>query len=183
MRQRSCIACRKKQVSTALIPLRLDRRGSCFVDSKGKGRTLWLCRDTTCVRAILKQPERLRRHIRIEPPNPEIIRVELSKYFTRSAIEELVHAHESGLIVHGSRKVRACMQQNIAAIVFSDNVGSSTMAQISEIHNSVKTYIFPANSIELGKLIHRGPRSVLALQHSRKTQSLIHTLRVGCSLG
>ena len=95
----------------------------------------------------------------------------------------LISAHKSGLIVLGSHQVRNCGKQNLLAIVFSKDAGTGTKAQISEIHNGVESFIFPNKSEEIGRLLRRGPRSVLALRHSRKTQSLIDTLRAWDSLG
>ena len=166
-----------------MIPLRLGQGGSFFVGHEGNFKTRWLCTNPKCIERVLKKPGQLRHQKDSPPPSREIIQQELSKYFVKRARFTLVDAQKSGVIVHGSQQVRNCTEQNLSAIVFSSDAGTQTRAQIAEIYNAVERLVFPDTSAEIGRLLRRGPRSVLALHHSRKTQSLIDTLRVGCCLG
>ena len=166
-----------------MIPLRVSQGGSFSVGNQYSGRTFWLCASPKCVSQILKKPSLLRTQKRTAPPDITVILETLKQFLNHRARTTLVDTQKSGLIVHGSQRIKKCSKQNISGIIFSNDVGLRTRADIIEIYNSVGSYIFPDTSIEIGRLLRRGPRSVLALHHSRKTQSLIDTLRVGCSLG
>jgi len=166
-----------------MIPLRLTAGGSFFVGRNGSERTMWLCREPKCIHRILKNPGQIRRPRGTPPPTREIIDQGLSEFLRDSARRTLLSARKSGLIVDGSHRVKKCLQQNISAIVFAMDAGDTTRTQIEQIHNPVESLIFPATSREIGLLLSRGRRSVLALRPSRKTQSLIDTLRGWHSLG
>ena len=166
-----------------MIPLRLGQGGSFVAGSRGRPRTFWLCKNPTCIARLMKKPNQLLRAPHAVAHTPELVEQELSEYWVARARAALISAQNSGLIVHGSQRVRSAGEQNLMAIVFSKNAGVVTRAQISKIHNGIETFIFPDSSEKIGRLLRRGPRSVLALRDSRRTQSLIDTLRVGCSLG
>lgn len=166
-----------------MIPLRFDQGGSFFVGGLNTARTCWLCDSPECVSRILTKPALLRTRSHAPAPDRSVLRHELEQYLFQRARTMLVRIQKSGLIIHGSQRVKNCPEQNIIAIIFSNDVGPRTRTDIVHAKKSVETYVFPDTSAEIGRLLGRGPRSTLALQRSRRTQSLIDTLRVGCSLG
>jgi ribosomal protein L30E len=111
------------------------------------------------------------------------LRQNLRYYFSKLITNALKEAAKSGVIVHGSQQVSISLNENIAAILFADNAGTQIRSLRDHKKNKVRTYIIPHSSAEIGALLGRGPRSVLALRPGRKTQSLIETLRGWHSLG
>ena len=166
-----------------MIPLGIDQEGSFFVGTQRNVRGQWICREPQCLLRVVKEPKRIRRQQDQPSPSSEMVREQLVGYFSKEAQKLLLQASRSGLIVHGSHRVRKSQKQNLCVILFSNDCGDATRSQIRELNNKVSNCIFPLSSTEIGRLIGRGPRSVLALQASRKTQSLIDTLRGWASLG
>ena len=107
----------------------------------------------------------------------------LLAHFSSRAKSALLEARKSGLIIEGSHRFRNSDKQKVVGIILSSDIGCTTRAQITEKYNQVPTFIFPQNSLEIGRLMRRGPRSVLGLRPSRKTQSLIDSLRGWDSVG
>jgi ribosomal protein L7Ae-like RNA K-turn-binding protein len=128
-------------------------------------------------------PRHIARAIRGRPPSTSNLRQQLQVYFSDSIINALQEAAKCGVIVHGSQRVSNSLTENITAILFSANAGEEIRRRIGDKKNKVTTYIIPLSSAEIGTLLGRGPRSVLALRPGRKTQSLIETLRGWDSLG
>jgi len=166
-----------------MIPLGLDRGGSLLVGRTEGPRRMWLCRESTCVQKVVDDPKYLARALRGRPPSTSNLPKKLRTYFSANLIDALQKAAKSGVIVHGSHRVSLSLSENISAILFSADAGTEIRSHIGDKKNKVKTYIIPLSSIEIGVLLGRGPRSVLALMPGRKTQSLIETLRGWHSLG
>ena len=166
-----------------MIPLGFDQEGSFFVGKQARGRSRWLCLEPRCIQRIINEPKKIPRPKDTPLPISSVIQERLKKHFAETAKKQLNGARKSGLIINGSLAVRNCAKQKRLVILFSSDCGASTRSQISKFHSEVLNYVFPYTSSEIGQLIDRGPRSVLALRPSRKTQSLIDTLRGWASVG
>jgi len=166
-----------------MIPLGISQEGSFFVGRCTDGRGQWLCINSKCIHRILKEPHKIRRKRDCPAPSREMVQEQLFAHFSNEAKRHLVEASKSGLIVHGSHRVKKEVKQNLCVILFSTDSGTATRTQIEELYKQVQSWTFPLSSREIGRLIGRGPRSVLALQPSRRTQSLIDSLRGWVSLG
>jgi hypothetical protein len=166
-----------------MIPLGLSRGGSLLVGHTEGSRRMWLCLTSTCIQRVVDDPRHIARAIRGRPPSTSDLRPQLQVYFSTAISNALQDAAKSGVIVHGSQRVANCLAENITTILFSANAGAEIRSRIGDKKNKVQTYIIPLSSAEIGVLLGRGPRSVLALRPGRRTQSLIETLRGWDSLG
>ena len=166
-----------------MIPLGFDQGGSFFVGKPSQGRCRWLCLSPQCIQRIIKEPRKIPRAKNTPLPGSSLVQEKLRYHLSQTAKKLLTETRKSGLIIDGSHDVKNCDKQKLLAIMFSSDCGRSTRTQISEFHSGVSTFIFPYRSSEIGQLIDRGPRSVLALRPSRRTQSLIDTLRGWDSVG
>jgi len=97
--------------------------------------------------------------------------------------KDLQLAHQQGLVVSGSAKVREIDHQALIAILLSFDAGARIKQAFVFINNPLETYIIGKSSKQLSMHFNSGPRSVIGLKSGRMTQSLLKTLREGVSLG
>ena len=166
-----------------MIPLGLTERGSFFVGQNQSGRGVWLCKQPVCVKKATVEPKKLfsRHHASTIEPN-ELLPV-LQNHLKEAASQQLIMAMRCGAIIMGSHRVKNSETENIGLLLFSWDAGTQTISETLEAHRGAKSLTIGLSSNDLGYLLRRGPRSVLALRHSRRTQSLIDTLRAWDSLG
>ncbi len=166
-----------------MIPLGLGLGGSLLVGPTVQTRRMWMCANSVCIHKIETNPKHLARALRGKPPPATDLRKqirELQRLHISSALES---AARDGMIVHGSQRVSIRLNENIEAIFYAADAGTGIRNRIADKLNVVSTYTIPFSRAEIGTLLGRGPRSVLALRPGRKTQSLLQTLRMWHSLG
>ena len=166
-----------------MIPLGLTERGSFFVGRKPSGRTVWVCKQSKCFTKFIRDPRKLFPKQKLPLPSRDTIRSILRDHLEMQANQQFCFAMRSGAIIHGSHSVKKCQTEKICMLLFSSDAGKKTVTEFQATHNRIESMVIKTSSNDIGKLLGRGPRSVLALRHSRTTQSLIDTLRAWHSLG
>jgi len=144
---------------------------------------MWLCLNPTCLQRAAEEPRHVAKAIRNRPPDTRNLPSMVQQYLRSQVAVQLQYAWRSGVIVHGSQRVMNCLNENISAVFFAADAGAEIKARTLKKNSSISNYIIPLSCAEIGTLLRRGPRSVLALRPGRKTQSLIETLRGWDSLG
>jgi hypothetical protein len=96
---------------------------------------------------------------------------------------DLQLAHQQGLVVSGTAKVRKIDPQALIAILLSADAGASKKISFVSGNTGPETFIISKKSSHFSMRFNSGPRSVIGLKSGRTTQSLLNTLREWVSLG
>jgi hypothetical protein len=96
---------------------------------------------------------------------------------------DLQLAHQQGLVVSGTAKVREIDPQALIAILLPADAGASKKKAFVFDNTGLETFVISKTSKHFSAQFNSGPRSVIGLKSGRTTQSLLNTLREWVSLG
>ena len=164
-----------------MIPLGLGPGGSLLVKRQATGRTGWIC--PPCVPLVALQRGPLGRCFRTKPPDTSSLISDTKDFLAKSWWRDLRLAHQQGLVISGSTKVREFDPNALIAILLSSDAGPATTKAFEASNTGIETFVINKTSAQLSEQFNSGSRSVVGLMSGRTTQSLLNTLRGGVSLG
>ena len=174
---RLCVACRSTAPSTALMRLRVNDAGLLVPDPRAAlpGRSAWICFCRSCVARLIKKPQILRHRLKRTVPNIDALREAINDHVQAQVVAAILRCRRSGLIVSGAHAVKKNR--------ISSNIVVVAIAQDASIRHKQRNYpacsVFNINlsTVNIGKLINRGPRAVLGFLPGSPTTHLLQWLQ------
>jgi len=176
--QRSCLGCRKVQDQDILVRYVLSPQGELLVDYRKKlpGRGAYTCFDPQCVSAAIKrrQFERALKWTGEALDAPSLL-ASLESQVRERILNLLGMARKSSNVVSGSTLVLSSLgkSERIALVLLAEDISPGIGQKILD---KAGVFDIPCYSIsdkdELGHLVGKGERSVIALMAGSLAKSL-----------
>jgi predicted RNA-binding protein YlxR (DUF448 family) len=164
--ERSCVVCRTRRPASELLPV--HRQGDRIALGRAlRGRGSWVCPE--CVARVRES-----RFGRGSGLDVEALRVVLLE----GAAEAFDRARGAGVIASGRFDVERSAQ--CAFVLVTRDAGAYARRALP---SGVPVVRLPWSTVETGRMLGRGPRSVLAVQRSVVAADLLERLRLLAGLG
>lgn len=188
MPDRSCVACRTRRPAAFFCRLRWSPAHQIVEVGPGPGRGAWVCPDAACLEKVETKPRLLGRALRHPELGPSAVRGlagRVRAVVLANARAALIRCARAGAVVGGASAVGLALEVGgIAALVTATDasplVVSAVAAGFAEEGLIADVGLDRA---ELGRLLHKGPRAVLAVRAGRPGSQLAHELRCRLTLG
>ena len=184
---RSCVVCRSRRPRGELLRLSRDPAGQVIPDLSGvlPGRGGWVCPTAECLRGLCARPRQLGRAFRSEAvvwPAAAVLRARLLQAVDSELFSLIRRCGSAGLVRSGARGVREA-EGPILSLLFAVDAGAPSRTAAQAAWPDAQASTLTLDRSELGRLIHAGPRAVLAVRAGTPGDQLAHRLRVRQALG
>lgn len=183
---RSCVVCRSRSQQGELIRISLDPEGRLVpdLDRRRPGRGAWVCPRRACVSALSARPRLASRalHVEIGPSAGEGLGQAVERALNEEARDLLVRCARAGAVISGSGHVEAA-SGSFAALIRATDASERTLEAVRARLGPVVEADIGLDVTALGRLIHRGPRAVVAVRTGTPGDELANRLRWRRALG
>lgn len=155
------------------------------VDTPGYrgGRGAWVCPQPMCLERAQARVRVLQKALRNSSCRPIDLRAAVLETSRAAAAAHLVRCHRSGLVVAGPQRI---LHQDVGAavaLVAAEGAGRVALDAARERCPETPCVSIGLDTEGLGRLLGRGPRSVIAILPGAPSRALLRELRRCSDLG
>lgn len=148
-------------------------------DRRAPGRGVWLCPAAACLCGV--RPRQVARALRVEAIDLSGLLDQVRTRADEAVRREIRSCHRSGLVRAGARAALSAREP--VGFVLSADAGAAVALALATRFPEVPRFLLGLDRGEVGRLLGRGPRCVLAILPGSPSERLLRQLRLRLAVG